>query len=103
VDGSVMELPRFFQVGTVQEGAHERLSRDARLTRKERKSTLVEAMLADERLRQYARRNAIEASTKGSAGGKSDYRQRKAGAAPKGMRAATHDRAFRNSRKQKGR
>lgn len=68
--GRLMELPRFFQVGTVVEAAHERLSRDARLTRRERKGTLVEALLADERLRQYAKRNYDAVAAEAARGGR---------------------------------
>ena len=73
--GRLMELPRFFQVGTVVEAAHERLSPGARLTHAERKPTLVEALLADERLRKYAKKGYEEVAAKQAAGGRKAYRQ----------------------------
>lgn len=86
--GDLKALPRFFAVGTVQEAAHERLSAGARLTRKERKGTLVEAMLADERLRTYARKNYDAVAAERARGGRGAYMKRKAAAAPSGMQGA---------------
>ena len=95
-------LPRFFQVGIVQEAAHERLTAGARLARKDRRGTLVEALLADERLRQYAKRNYREAGAKAVAGGRLSYRQRKAAAAPAGERQHAYRKARADSSKKKG-
>lgn len=86
--GDLKTLPRFFAVGTVQEAAHERLSAGARLTRKERKGTLVEAMLADERLRTYARKNYDAVAAERARGSRGAYMKRKASAAPVGMKGA---------------
>ena len=82
--GRLMELPRFFQVGTVVEAAHERLSPGARIARRERKGTLVEALLADERLRQYAKRNYDEVTAAAQRGGRKEYKARRGGAAAGG-------------------
>lgn len=101
-DKSPMALPQFFQMGTVVEAAHERLSSNAKLSKKERKSTLVEAMLADERIRQYTKKNYLEVTAAASAGGKHQYRQKKAMMAPRAMQGAAYDRAFTKSRKKKG-
>lgn len=60
--------PKYFQVGTIIEGPTEFFS--ARLTKKERKQTIVEELLADEESRQYYKRKHLEAQEKGRNGRK---------------------------------
>ncbi|RYG42404.1 hypothetical protein EON68_01850, partial [archaeon] len=81
VDGT-SALPRFFAVGTVQEGPHEALSQ--RLTRKQRHPTLVDALLTDERFRQYARKNVAEVAAKARSGTRGAFAKRKAQASGAG-------------------
>lgn len=72
------ELPKFFQMGTVVEAPHERKSSTARLTNKERKSSLVAALLADERFDSYAKRTLETVHKRGTQGGVQAYKKRKA-------------------------
>ncbi|CAM9206603.1 unnamed protein product [Ascophyllum nodosum] len=73
---------KFMQVGTVKESAAEFFS--SRLTKKERKKTLVDELLvADETFRAYAKNQYKSIQTKKKAGGKAQYkdlmRKRKGG------------------------
>jgi hypothetical protein len=83
-------MPRFFQMGTVQEAPHEYLSQ--RLTRKERKGTLVAAMLADERFKQYAKKQSEAVAKKGAAGGRHEFNKRRASWSKEGGSAAKRSR-----------
>ncbi|GLE11459.1 hypothetical protein PINS_up023891 [Pythium insidiosum] len=47
-------LPKFFQFGTVVEGAHE--FKSARLTKKERQQTFTDEIMADDQIRTYTKR-----------------------------------------------
>ncbi|KAJ3045211.1 hypothetical protein HDV00_011082 [Rhizophlyctis rosea] len=49
-------LPKFFQIGTIVEGAADFYS--GRLTRKERKQTIVDELMADQESRQYFKQKA---------------------------------------------
>ncbi|KAL6635064.1 hypothetical protein ACP70R_027735 [Stipagrostis hirtigluma subsp. patula] len=60
--GKSKALPKFFQVGTVIAPASEFFS--GRLTKEERKTTLVDEVLADQSLKNYS----IEAQGKGNSG-----------------------------------
>jgi len=72
--------PRYFDVGTVQEAPHEFFT--SRLTRKERKPTLVAALMADERFKAYAKKQVAEVSTKAASGGKVADARRRAASKP---------------------
>jgi hypothetical protein len=74
------------QLGTVQEGAGEFYS--ARMTRAERKGTLVEQLLADEQFRRYAKRTYEAVAAKAAAGGKLAFKRRKLAAMPAWKRGA---------------
>jgi len=53
---------KIYQVGTVVEGTGEFFS--SRLTKKQRKSTLAEELMADEKIRNYTKRKFKEATSK---------------------------------------
>ncbi|KAI9499307.1 Fcf2 pre-rRNA processing-domain-containing protein [Zychaea mexicana] len=69
------ETPTYFQVGTVVEGPTEYHS--ARLTRKERKETIVDELMANEDAKQYYKRKYNEGQTRGTNGRKKAKRQMK--------------------------
>ncbi|CEG69195.1 Putative rRNA-processing protein FCF2 [Rhizopus microsporus] len=70
------EDPKYFQVGTIIEGPTEFYS--ARLTKKERKQTIIDELLANEEQKQYYKRKYSEVSTRTNSGGKRDYKKLKA-------------------------
>ncbi|ORZ35077.1 Fcf2 pre-rRNA processing-domain-containing protein [Catenaria anguillulae PL171] len=70
------DLPKFFQVGRVVEGKHEFYS--SRMTKKERKNTLVEELLKDTERRRYFKRKAEEISEKKAKGTKKWFAIQKA-------------------------
>ncbi|KAG1050254.1 hypothetical protein G6F43_007460 [Rhizopus delemar] len=70
------ENPTYFQMGTIIEGPTEFFS--ARLTKKERKQTIVDELLASEEQKQYYKRKHDEVSAKANNGGKRDYKKLKA-------------------------
>jgi hypothetical protein len=70
------ENPTYFQMGTIIEGPTEFFS--ARLTKKERKQTIVDELLASEEQKQYYKRKHNEVSAKANSGGKRDYKMLKA-------------------------
>lgn len=76
--GKKGQLPKYFEMGTVVEAAHERLSSKARLTNKQRKPTLVAALLADADFDKYAKRTVEAVHKKSKAGGAGSYLARKA-------------------------
>ncbi|RKP13397.1 Fcf2 pre-rRNA processing-domain-containing protein, partial [Piptocephalis cylindrospora] len=67
--------PKYFQMGTIIEGPTEFYS--ARMTRRERKETLVEQLLADETKQAYFKRKFSEIQEKRQSGGKASYRKKK--------------------------
>ena len=69
------KLPKYFQVGTIVEGAHEFHS--ARITKKQRKRTMVEELLADAEFRRKNKRRFIEIQKKNVKGGKGYYKKMK--------------------------
>jgi hypothetical protein len=81
--GRLMQLPRFFQVGTVVDAAGGARP-SAALPRAQRNVSLVDAMLADERLRQYAKKNYDAVAETQLAGGRKAYHARKGQAAAAG-------------------
>ncbi|KAI8144728.1 Fcf2 pre-rRNA processing-domain-containing protein [Fennellomyces sp. T-0311] len=67
--------PKYFQVGTVIEGPTEYHS--ARMTRKERKQTIVDELMANEEAKQYYKRKFNEGQVRGNNGRKKAKRQMK--------------------------
>jgi len=68
-------LPTSFQIGTVVEGLGDYKS--DRLTRKERKRTFVEEIMADDRLEAYSKRVFRDIQSSKSSGGKNHEKKRK--------------------------
>ncbi|KNE57607.1 hypothetical protein AMAG_03297 [Allomyces macrogynus ATCC 38327] len=68
-------LPKFFQVGRIVEGKHEFYS--SRLTRKERKNTLIEELLADTERRTYFKNQAKSIVMNKAKGTKQWYKLKK--------------------------
>ncbi|KAI8993565.1 Fcf2 pre-rRNA processing-domain-containing protein [Pilobolus umbonatus] len=68
--------PTYFQVGTIIESPTEFFS--ARMTRKERKGTIVDELLANEESKQYYKRKFNETQEKKRSGGKKDFKKLKA-------------------------
>ena len=70
------EVPKYFEVGTVLEGPTEYYS--GRLTRKERKQTIVQELMANAESRNYFKRKYNEIQATKQSGGKSWYKQQQA-------------------------
>ncbi|CAM6101352.1 unnamed protein product [Calypogeia fissa] len=68
-------IPKFFQVGTVVEGAADFYS--GRLTKKERKSTFAEELLTDSSLQTYRKRKYLQIQEQKEAGGKKFWKKKK--------------------------
>ncbi|KAK9385618.1 Fcf2 pre-rRNA processing-domain-containing protein [Lipomyces mesembrius] len=66
------EVPKYFQTGTIMESPTEYFS--SRLTKKERKQTLADEILADEKAKAYFKRKYDEIQTVKASGGKNFYR-----------------------------
>ncbi|KAK9480359.1 Fcf2 pre-rRNA processing-domain-containing protein [Lipomyces japonicus] len=66
------ELPKYFQTGTIVEGPTEFFS--SRLTKKERKQTLADEILADQKSKEYFKRRYDEIQTVKTSGGKNHYK-----------------------------
>ncbi|KAK9374890.1 Fcf2 pre-rRNA processing-domain-containing protein [Lipomyces chichibuensis] len=66
------EVPKYFQTGTIMEGPTEYFS--SRLTKKERKQTLADEILADEKAKTYFKRKYDEIQTVKVSGGKNFYK-----------------------------
>jgi hypothetical protein len=73
--------PTYFQMGTVIEGPTEFFS--SRLTKRERKQTIVDELLADEEARGYYKRRFMEVQSRTQSGGKKHYKKQKAKRAQK--------------------
>ncbi|KAK9455122.1 putative rRNA-processing protein fcf2 [Dipodascopsis uninucleata] len=71
-DGDVKSFPKYFQTGTIIEGPTEFYS--ARLTKKERKQTLADEILADTKSKQYFKRKYTEIQNTKVSGGKNFYK-----------------------------
>lgn len=69
------KFPKYFQMGTVVEGSHEYYS--ARVSKKNRKRTMVDELLADAAYRKKNKKKLIEMNKKKSAGGKEYYKHKK--------------------------
>ncbi|KAJ2906996.1 rrna-processing protein fcf2 [Coemansia aciculifera] len=72
-DSSAKKIPKYFEVGTVIEGPTEFYS--SRMTKKERKSTLVDELLADKQARDYFKRKVNEIHAHNVSGGKNWYKK----------------------------
>jgi len=79
------DLPKFFQVGTVVEGPHERRSKAARLTNAERSGSITAALAADDKFNAYAERTTAAVHKRATAGGVGAYKKKKAEQGSKGM------------------
>lgn len=69
-------LPTYFQAGTIVEGNTEFFS--ARLSRKDRKTTIADEILADEKSKKYFKRKYGEIQVAKTSGGKAYYKKLKA-------------------------
>jgi len=69
------KLPKYFQVGTIVEGPHEFHS--SRVSKKNRKRTLVDELLADAEFRRKNKRRFIDMQKKNMGGGKGHYKKMK--------------------------
>lgn len=78
------DLPKFFQVGTVVEGPHERRSKAARLTNAERSGSITAALAADDKFTAYAERTTAAVHKRATAGGVGAYKKKKAEQGSKG-------------------
>ncbi|KAJ2786430.1 rrna-processing protein fcf2 [Coemansia interrupta] len=65
-DAGTKKIPKYFEMGTVIEGPTEFYS--ARMTKKERKTNLVDELLADKQARDYFKRKVGEIHTKNNSG-----------------------------------
>ncbi|KAJ2752051.1 rrna-processing protein fcf2 [Coemansia aciculifera] len=90
-DASAKKIPKYFEVGTIIEGPTEFYS--SRLTKKERKTTLVDELLADKQARDYFKRKVNEIHAHNISGGKNWYK--KTTAAAKGGNSKTAHKAKR--------
>ncbi|KAJ2814100.1 rrna-processing protein fcf2 [Coemansia furcata] len=77
-DASAKKIPKYFEVGTIIEGPTEFYS--SRLTKKERKTTLVDELLADKQARDYFKRKVNEIHAHNVSGGKNWYKKTTAAA-----------------------
>ncbi|KAH8969289.1 hypothetical protein BDL97_02G025700 [Sphagnum fallax] len=68
-------IPKYFQIGTVVEGGADFYS--GRLTKKERKGTFADELLADTSLKAYRKRKYKEIQEEKQAGGKKFWKQKK--------------------------
>jgi hypothetical protein len=66
-------LPKYFQMGRVIESPHEFFS--ARIKKKDRKETIVQELLSDQKSREYFKRRYSEIQEKATSGGKKWYRK----------------------------
>uniref|UniRef100_A0A0A9BDK8 Fcf2 pre-rRNA processing C-terminal domain-containing protein n=1 Tax=Arundo donax TaxID=35708 RepID=A0A0A9BDK8_ARUDO len=72
--GKSKALPKYFQVGTVIEPATEFFS--SRLTKKERKTTLVDELLSDPSLTSYRKRKIREIQESRTPGGNQKWKNK---------------------------
>ncbi|XP_052141639.1 rRNA-processing protein fcf2-like [Oryza glaberrima] len=72
--GKSKALPKYFQVGTVIEPASEFFS--SRLTKRERKTTLVDELLSDQHLKNYRMRKVREIQESRTPGGNQKWRNK---------------------------
>ena len=67
-------IPKFFQMGTIIEGSHEYYS--SRISKKERKRTMVDELLADSEFRKKNKKRMIEYEMRKGAGGKGHHKNK---------------------------
>ncbi|KAJ2467508.1 rrna-processing protein fcf2 [Coemansia sp. RSA 2322] len=79
-DAGAKKIPKYFEVGTIIEGPTEFYS--SRMTKKERRTTIVDELLADKQARDYFKRKVNEIHAHNVSGGKNWYN--KATSAAKG-------------------
>lgn len=72
--GKSKALPKYFQVGTVIEPASEYYS--SRLTKHERKQTLVDELLSDQKLKNYRMRKVREIQEARTPGGNQKWKNK---------------------------
>lgn len=70
---SSKKLPKYFETGTIIEGPTEFYS--SRLTKKERRTNIVDELLADKQARDYFKRKVNEIHAHNNSGGKKWYKQ----------------------------
>ncbi|KAI9501976.1 Fcf2 pre-rRNA processing-domain-containing protein, partial [Coemansia spiralis] len=70
-DTTSKQLPKYFEVGTVIEGPTEFYS--SRMTKKERRTNIVDELMADKQARDYFKRKVSEIHTRNSSGNKRWY------------------------------
>lgn len=70
---SAKTLPKYFQMGTIVESPTEFFS--ARIKKKDRKETIVQELLADQKSRDYFKRKFNEIQEKSVSGGKRWYKK----------------------------
>ena len=68
------KIPKFFQMGTIIEGSHEFYS--GRMSKKERKRTMVDELLADSEFRKKNKKRMIEYEMRKGAGGKGYHKKK---------------------------
>lgn len=68
------KFPKYFQMGTIVEGSHEFYS--SRVTKKDRKRTMVDELLADSEFRKKNKKRMIAYEMKKGEGGKGFYKQK---------------------------
>ncbi|PVU93678.1 hypothetical protein BB561_003102 [Smittium simulii] len=72
-DSNSQAIPKHFQFGTIIEGPTEFYS--SRLTKKQRKDTIVEELMADSKARSYYKKKYGEIQSKKQSGGKNFYKK----------------------------
>ncbi|XP_002168759.3 deoxynucleotidyltransferase terminal-interacting protein 2 isoform X1 [Hydra vulgaris] len=68
------KLPKYFQIGTIVEGAHEFYN--SRVPNKKRKATIVDELLNDAEFRRKNKKNFLQLQKKKMSGGKKYYKQK---------------------------
>ncbi|XP_065669300.1 deoxynucleotidyltransferase terminal-interacting protein 2 isoform X2 [Hydra vulgaris] len=68
------KLPKYFQIGTIVEGAHEFYN--SRVPNKKRKATIVDELLNDAEFRRKNKKNFLQLQKKKMSGGKKFYKQK---------------------------
>jgi hypothetical protein len=70
-----VELPNFFEMGTVIHGRGEFFT--SRLTNKEREASVSAELMGDNTFKKYAKRKFMEVQERTQSGGKRDYKKKK--------------------------
>ncbi|KAJ1987572.1 hypothetical protein GGI25_005673 [Coemansia spiralis] len=93
-DTTSKQLPKYFEVGTVIEGPTEFYS--SRMTKKERRTNIVDELMADKQARDYFKRKVSEIHTRNSSGNKRWYSENSHG---KGKKWAKSSKVSKSKRK----